>query len=392
MAGVPIHPHTKHFAPLLQDLKRQLPSDTALLLLSPPYVLVSSPKPFHRLWSFLSSHFMSLVPPVSPEPSNGDGATGSSSKPPASTPTVITAQSNGALVTTSNHRRNLPSLSSMDAILRANGSATISFLTTIPNVKKWANVLTFRQPSSSPPLSGPSSSAMPPPPDRSDDKALDDPQPPSSRAGGIASSSSSTESGAVQLVSSLSTPSIDQTSLTEAIASTNQGLLCLPEPDLHRPLQQQLQVGGTASRVVSIGQEQVQSQPLPMFTPAMSYVDAPGARIDGLPTAESLPSIGPSPVPSPSLHAFEPGSDNPIQEEKICPLEATPSQDEKKEPGTSTDAVEETPVAFAPPIPLPPPEAFFIPGNVHLEDPETRALRMRRAYHMSVGPMRRCVS
>ena len=119
----------------------------------------------------------------------------------------------------------------------------------------------------------------------------------------------------------------------------------------------------------------------------MSYVGAPGAIIDGLPGAECSPSMGPSLVQRPSLHAFEPSPGNPIQKEKECILEATPSRYEKKEPDTPTDAAEETPVAPAPPIPLPPPEAFFVPVNVHLEDPDTRALRMRRAYHMSVGPM-----
>lgn len=78
-----------------------------------------------------------------------------------------------------------------------------------------------------------------------------------------------------------------------------------------------------------------------------------------------------------------------MQEERRITLEAMPSRDEKEEPHAPTDATEdaeETLVAPAPPVPLPPPEAFFIPVKVHLDDPETWALRMRRAYHMSVGP------
>lgn len=313
---------------------------------------------------------MSLVPPAPPEPSSSPAAFGSTST--VSSLALATSQSNGALVTTSDHTRGFPSLSSMDAILRANGSATISFLTTIPNVRKWANVLTFRQSSSSPSPSG-TSSATPPPPDPPDDKALGYLQPTSSTSA-RSTASTETEPGTVQITDSLeNTPPIDQTSLIQAIASVNQELLGLPEPDLQR---QHPQAEPIANRVVSTGQNQVQGLPLPMLTSAVSHVDAPCS-----------PSIGPSPIPSPSLHMFEPDPDNPIQEEKIFTREATPSRDEKKKPDTPTDAAEETPVAPAPPIPLHPPEAFFVPVNVHLEDPETRALRMRRAYHMSVSPM-----
>jgi hypothetical protein len=325
---------------------------------------------------------MSLVPPAPPEPSIGPAA--SSSMSTVSALALNTSQSNGALVTTSGHTRSLPSLSSMDSILRANGSATISFLTAIPNVKKWANVLTFRQSSSSTSPSGPSSSATPPP-DRLDDKALEDPQPPSLRA--RSTPPCETEPATVQPTNPLSTPSIDQNSLTEAIASVNRGLIGLPEPDLQTRLQEQPQADPTASRVVSTGQDHVQSRPSPMLTPAISHIDAPGAIIDGTPGTQCAPSMGPSPIPSPSLHAFEPGPGNPIQKEKNGTMEATPSRYERKEPDPPTEAAEETPVAPAPPIPLPPPEAFFVPVNFHLEDPETRALRMRRAYHMSVGPM-----
>lgn len=380
LIGVPIHPHTKHFAPLLQDLKRQLPPDTALLLLSPPYVLAGSPKPFHRLWSILPSHLLSLVPPVSPEPFKGPTASSSS----VLTPT--TSQSNGALVTTSNHTRHLPSLSSMDAILRANGTATINFLTTMPNVKKWASVLTFRQPSSSSSPSGQSSSVTPPPPDQSDDKALEGPQSPSSGDGSLVSSSE-TKSATVRLASTASTPSIDQSSLTDAIASINRGLLDLPEPDPQKRLPQQLQADGTAGRVVNLRQDQM---PSPMITPALSYVDTPGPVFDGRLGAESLPCLEQSPIPHPSLDASEPEPDNPIQEEKIATLEATPLCDENEESDAPTNG-EETTIVPVPPIPLHPPEAFFAPINVHLEDLETRALRMRRAYHMSVSPIRKGV-
>lgn len=319
---------------------------------------------------------MSLVPPAPPEPSTGSAASGPMST--VSSLAFTTSHSNGAVVTTSGHTRSSPSLSSMDSILRANGSATISFLTAIPNVKKWANVLTFRQSSSSSSPSGPSSSATPPPPDRLDDKGPGDLQPPSSGTGSIAPCE--TEPGIIQHANSLSTPSIDQTSLTEAIASINRGPLGPPESDLQRRLQQQPPADATV-RVVSTGQDQVQSRLLPMLTPDMSHMDPPGAIIDGLPGAECSPSMGPSPIPSPSPHAFKLGPGNPIQEEIVCTLEA------KKEPDAPADASEETPVVPAPPIPLPPPEAFFVPVNVHLEDPETQALRMRRAYHMSVGPM-----
>ena len=320
---------------------------------------------------------MSLVPPAPPEPSSSPAAFGSTST--LSSLALATSQSNGALVTTSDHTRGFPSLSSMDAILRANGSATISFLTTIPNVKKWANVLTFRQSSSSSSPSGASSSATPPPPDRPDDKALGDPQP-SSSASARSIAPSETKPGTVQLTSSLrNTPPIDQTSLIEAIASVNQGLLGLPEPDLQRGLQQHPQAEPIANRVVNTGQNQVQGLPLPIHTPAVSHMDAPSAACG--------PSMGPPPIPSSSLHALEPDPGNPTQEEKTFTLEATPSRDEKQKSNTPTDAAEETPVAPAPPIPLQPPEAFFVPVSVHLEDPETRALRMRRAYHMSVSPM-----
>lgn len=329
---------------------------------------------------------MSLVPPTPPEPSKGPAA--SSSKLTVSAPTPTTSQSNGALVTTSTHTRNLPSLSSMDAIIRANGTATINFLTTMPNVKKWASVLTFRQPSSSSSPSEQSSATTSPPPDRSNDKAPENPQLSSSRDGSTASFTSETETTTVRLPSTPSTHSIDQTSLTDAIASTNRGLLDLPELDLQMRLQRQLQADGTAGRVVGLGRDQVQSPPLPMLTPALSYMDAPGSIVHGTPGAESLPSMGPSPVPSPSLHPSEPEPGNPIQGEKISTLETTPSRDEKEEPDTPTNA-EETPIAPVPPIPLPPPEAFFAPINVHLEDPETCALRMRRAYHMSVGRIRK---
>ena len=317
---------------------------------------------------------MSLVPPAPPEPSTGPAASSPMSTVSAFAFTM--SQSNGAVVTTSGHTRSSPSLSSMDSILRANGSATISFLTAIPNVKKWANVLTFRQSSSPSSPSGPSSSATPPPPDRLDDKGPGDIQPPSSRTRSLAPCE--TEPGTIQPANSLSPPSIDQTSLSEAIASINRGPPGLPESDLQRRLQQQPPADATV-RLVSTGQDQVQSRPLPMLTPAMSHMDPPGAIIDGLPGAECSPSMGPSPSPNPSLHTFEPG--NPIQEEIVCTLEA------KKEPDAPTDASEETPVAPAPPTPLPPPEAFFVSVNVHLEDPETQALRMRRAYHMSVRPM-----
>ena len=319
---------------------------------------------------------MSLVPPAPPEPPNGPAASGSTST--LSSLALTMPQSNGALVTTSDHTRGLPSLSSMDAILRANGSATISFLTTMPNVKKWANALTFRQSSGPSSPSGASSSATPPPPSRSDDKALGNLQPPSSRARSTAPSE--TETGTTQLASSLrNTTPVDQTSLIEEIAPIDRGLLGLSEPDLQEGLQQHPQAEPIASRVVSTGQNQVQDLPLPMLTSAMSHVDAPGAACS--------PSMGPPPILSPSQYASTPDPGNPIQEEKICPLEATPSRDEKKEPDAPTATAEETPVAPAPPIPPHPPEAFFIPVNVHLEDPETQALRMRRAYHMSVCPM-----
>lgn len=319
---------------------------------------------------------MSLVPPAPPEPPNGPAASGSTST--LSSIALTTPQSNGALVTTSDHTRGLPSLSSMDAILRANGSATISFLTTIPNVKKWANVLTFRQSSSPSSPSGAPSSATPPPLSRSDDKALGNLQPPSSRARSTAPSE--TGSGTVQLASPLrNTPSVDQTSLIEEIASIDRGLLGLSEPDLRKGLQQHPQAESIASRVVSTGQNQVQDLLLPMLTPAMSHADAPGATCS--------PPMGQPPILSPSPYAVIPVPGNRNQEEKICTLEATPSRDEKKGPDAPTGTAEETPVAPAPPIPLHPPEAFFVPVNVHLEDPETRTLRMRRAYHMSVCPM-----
>lgn len=319
---------------------------------------------------------MSLVPPAPPEPPNGPAASGSTST--LSSLALTTPQPNGALITASDHTRGLPSLSSMDAILRANGSATISFLTTIPNVKKWANVLTFRQSSSPSSPSGASSSATPPPPSRSDDKALGNLQPPSSRTRSTAPSE--TEPGTVQLASSLrNTPSVDQTSLIEEIASIDRGLLGLSEPDLQKGLQQHPQTEPIASRVVSTGQNQLQDPPVPMLTPAMSHMDAPGAACS--------PSMGPPSILSPSSCAFTPDPGNPSQEEKLCTPEATPSRDEKNGPDAPTGTAEETPVAPVPPIPLHPPEAFFVPVNVHLEDPETKALRTRRAYHMSVCPM-----
>jgi hypothetical protein len=390
LSGVPIHPHTKYFAPLLQDLKRHLPPDTALLLLSPPYVLAGYPKPFHRFWSVLPSHFMSLVPSTASEQPKGPVASGSKSTAPATTST--TPQSNGTLVTTNNHKRNLPSLSSMDAILRANGTATINFLTTIPNVKQWASVLTFRHSSNSSSTSGPSSSATPAPPDRADDKAPETFQLPSSRDGSVASSSSETEPSTVRLASSLTVPSFDQTSLTDAIASINRGLLDLPESDLQRRLQQRLQADGSAGRVVSLGPDQMQSPPLPMLTPDLSYINTPESTVDGMLGAESLPSTGPSPIPSPMLHVSEPDPGNLIQKQEISTLEASTSRNEKEEPSAPTDATEEadeTSIVPAAPMPLPPPKAFFVPVDVHLEDPETRALRMRRAYHMSVGTAQR---
>ena len=334
---------------------------------------------------------MSLVPPVPPELPNGP--VDSSSKLTASAPTSTTSQSNGALVTTSSHTRNIPSLSSMDAILRANGTATINFLTTMPNVKKWANVLTFRQSPGSSSPSGQSSSATTAPPDRSDDKTQENLQLPSSRDGSVAPSSSETEPATIRLTNSLNTSPVDQTSLTDAIASINQGLLDLPEPNLQKRLQQQhLQADGTASRVVSLGQDQVQHPPLPILTPDLSYVDPPGPILDGTLSANSLTPTKPLPIPSPSLHSFEPGPGGPIQEDKIIALGATPSCNEKEEPAAPTDATKdtgETPIAPALPIPVPPPEALFVSVNVHLEDPETRALRMRRAYHMSVGSIRK---
>ena len=263
-----------------------MPSDTALLLLSPPYVLVDSPKPFHRLWSILPSHLISLVPPASPEPSTSPVA--SSLVSTVSSLGLTTPQSNSALVTISNHTRSFLSLSSMDSILRANRSATINFLTVTSNVKQWANVLTFRQSSSPSSPAGPSSSATPPPPDRLDDKALGDLRPPSSRA--RSTTPCETEPGTAQFANSPSTPPINRTSLTEATASINRGLLGLPEPDLQRHLQQQPQADATASRVRNAGQDEVQSRPSPMLTPAMSHVGAPGAIIDGLPGAECSPS------------------------------------------------------------------------------------------------------
>ena len=147
---------------------------------------------------------------------------------------------------------------------------------------------------------------------------------------------------------------------------------------------------------MSLGPDQVQSPPLPMLTSALSYMDTPATIVDGVLGAESLPCMGPSPIPSPSLQAFETGPDNHAQEEKISILEATLSRDKKEESDAPTNVTEkdaeETPVASAPSIPLSPPEAFFVPVNVHLEDPETRTLRMRKAYHMSVGPIRKRVS
>jgi hypothetical protein len=64
-------------------------------------------------------------------------------------------------------------------------------------------------------------------------------------------------------------------------------------------------------------------------------------------------------------------------------LDTTPPRDEKVDPDVPTDSVEKDAESTSP-IPLPPPEALFVAVNVHLEDLETRALRMRRAYHMSV--------
>lgn len=107
-----------------------------------------------------------------------------------------------------------------------------------------------------------------------------------------------------------------------------------------------------------------------------------------MPGAESLPGLEQSPIPHPSLDASEPNPSNRIQEEKIATLEATPLCDENEESDAPTHG-EEMPIVPVPPIPLHPPEAFFAPINVHLEDLETRALRMRRAYHMSVSAIRR---
>ena len=126
------------------------------------------------------------------------------------------------------------------------------------------------------------------PPDRLDDKALGDLRPPSSSA--RSTTPCETEPGTAQFANSPSTPSINQTSLTEATASVNRGLLGLPEPDLQRQLQQQPQADATASRVRNAGQDEVQSRPSPMLTPGMSHVGAPGAIIDGLPGAECSPS------------------------------------------------------------------------------------------------------
>src|SRR5260370_18901344 len=101
----------------------------ALLLPSPLCILADSPKPFHGLWSTLPSHLVSLVPHP-PQPHEG---------PAAPNPKSTTLEPPPA-ITQQTYLRFLAWM----LFSKRMRTATINFLTTIPNVRKWVSTLTFR--------------------------------------------------------------------------------------------------------------------------------------------------------------------------------------------------------------------------------------------------------
>jgi hypothetical protein len=384
---------------MLDEVRTMLPEGTSVLLLSSRDLLASHPPASSSLWSLLPLHLIRLIPPHEP--------TTSGSTSPAK-----------ALVKSAKGEGTLANQANMDTTRihgASNANTTANFLTAM-NPKKWTDLLTF---------GGKGRSKVP----TAQEAFARQPEPASNSA------FVKHESLAPQ-VSSLPTPSrpdVDQKPL-EATSSSVPVERTIGKAGILDPRH-------TASASTT--------PPVPLFVPALEYLsNAAGGLFGGI-SLSGPPSNGNSeggdkihgdvdtPAEEPpkedvasEIQVVVPGADKKHAEEQEPnrreePLkwsqEETPAQQSlrtalsngsAKHSQENLEGVKDEPLeqvipsnAELPQIgspstqssrrlsdasvqsaaPMPPPEAFFVPLSIYLEDRETKQLRLGRVYHMAVS-------
>lgn len=379
----------------MEEVQTMLPENTPVILVSSSNILASSPSPSSPLWRTLPSHLVRLVPPYEPPPpSQPVGSSGSTIKGHVKSKPSEAKSLNSDIVLT-NHT--------------SGGHSTVGFLTGISSAKKWAGYLTFN---------GRSKPATP----LSVQEAFTPPR--TSRTPSI--TKEGPEEGTTQKpVPTPSHPDVDQQSLQEAISSTQTA-----EPP-------------TTSQAKQQSTETPSSPPkahTSILSPALEYLTTAGgffgvakptsdketATTEG--TRVNSESTQAPELPKPVVDIIDISSDNDdgedakteisqkstedqttaeqslqnilshagsIEQTSDVPLVAEQPISEDVTHDSATVEIESAPSQISstrrssisisePVIPLPPPEAFFVPFGAYLEDEETKELHLRRIYHMSV--------
>lgn len=127
--GTPQSAYTKHLTPLLDDVKPLLPERTPILLLSSDCILASSPDPASSLHSTtLPAHLMHHIPPYEAPP------------PP---PVEQSSNSKNPTTKSSTGNRDGDGGNAVAQAQATGTNSTANFLPSMPKMKKWTGYFTF---------------------------------------------------------------------------------------------------------------------------------------------------------------------------------------------------------------------------------------------------------
>lgn len=367
-----------------------LPEGTPVLLLSSKNLLASSPSPSSSLWSVLPSHLIRLIPANEP--------------PPAAQP----SDPSKALVKSPTKDSTLINQTNMDVLLRSGdvgGSATVNLLAAIPNVKKWTNFLTFsgnerkKRPTaqgafsqsepSSTHVASPGGEAPKPlaaPTVDIDQKSLDEAIASSVPAEGAIPANKGRGRGGTQSAPAASTPLLAPTfeylsnaagGLLGTVSSTPSSLRSKDDESKESSDVYEAQNGttGQAQNTENAGGEQ--------------QGDVANGENDQTQSAKDEKESPAQCLLKDTLSKAASAVDAPLQREERTPTQETSSvghrenQEDSIAPSTRS---RQSSNASSKDVPVqPPPEAFFMPLSVYLEDQETKELKLERVYHMTVS-------